>query len=153
MSTFRSQPQPICLRDGELYYLRNFLQPALADDLYRTLREQVQWEQHVIKVFGKEIPCPRLSAWYGDEDAVYTYHFYRLIQRAKNVYIIYNTEPDVLNGGEKSRFITQLEIEGIHNLTQTIVTPKTPRVPIAVNIVPKTKAVINKGAESFASRS
>ena len=81
---------------------------------------------------------------YKEKDAVYTYHFYRLIQRAKNVYIIYNTEPDVLNGGEKSRFITQLEIEGIHNLTQTIVTPKTPRVPIAVNIVPKTKAVIAK---------
>lgn len=45
---------------------------------------------------------------YKEKDAVYTYHFYRLLQRAKNIYILYNTEPDVLEGGEKSRLITQL---------------------------------------------
>lgn len=43
-----------------------------------------------------------------EKDAVYTYHFYRLLQRAKNIYICYNTEPDVLEGGEPSRFIHQL---------------------------------------------
>ncbi|WP_228236529.1 PD-(D/E)XK nuclease family protein [Allomuricauda sp. M10] len=45
---------------------------------------------------------------YKEKDAIYTYHFYRLLQRAKNVHIIYNTEPDVLEGGEKSRLISQL---------------------------------------------
>ncbi|WP_420401277.1 PD-(D/E)XK nuclease family protein [Flagellimonas sp.] len=45
---------------------------------------------------------------YKEKDAIYTYHFYRLIQRAKNVHLIYNTEPDVLEGGEKSRLISQL---------------------------------------------
>jgi len=45
---------------------------------------------------------------YKEKDAVYTYHFYRLLQRAKNIYLIYNTEPDVLEGGEKSRLIHQL---------------------------------------------
>ncbi|MBU3026829.1 PD-(D/E)XK nuclease family protein [Zobellia galactanivorans] len=45
---------------------------------------------------------------YKEKDAVYTYHFYRLLQRAKNVYILYNTEPDVLEGGERSRLINQL---------------------------------------------
>ncbi|WP_299487231.1 PD-(D/E)XK nuclease family protein [uncultured Allomuricauda sp.] len=45
---------------------------------------------------------------YKEKDAIYTYHFYRLIQRAKNIHIIYNTEPDVLEGGEKSRLISQL---------------------------------------------
>ena len=43
-----------------------------------------------------------------EKDAVYTYHFYRLLQRAKNIHIIYNTEPDVLEGGEKSRLISQI---------------------------------------------
>lgn len=43
-----------------------------------------------------------------EKDAVYTYHFYRVLQRAKNVYLLYNTEPDVLMGGEKSRLLTQL---------------------------------------------
>jgi len=81
---------------------------------------------------------------YKEKDAVYTYHFYRLLQRAKKVYIIYNTEPDVLNGGEKSRFITQLEIEGIHNLTQTIVTPKTPQIKKQIVEIYKTKDVLLK---------
>ena len=42
---------------------------------------------------------------YKDKDTIYSYHFYRLLQRAKNIYLLYNTEPDVINGGEMSRFI------------------------------------------------
>lgn len=60
---------------------------------------------------------------YKEKDAVYTYHFYRLLQRAKRVFIIYNTEIDALKGGEKSRFITQLELEDIHKIKQTIAVP------------------------------
>jgi len=62
---------------------------------------------------------------YKEKDAVYTYHFYRLLQRAKNVYLLYNTEPDVLEGGEKSRFITQLltEDKGHKNITHFIASP------------------------------
>lgn len=48
---------------------------------------------------------------YGDKDAVYAYHFYRLLQRANEVVMTYNTEQSVLGSGEKSRFITQLEFE------------------------------------------
>ncbi|MFV0237786.1 MAG: PD-(D/E)XK nuclease family protein [Flavobacteriales bacterium] len=46
-----------------------------------------------------------------ENDAIFAYHFYRLIQRAENVYLIYNTENDDYGSGEKSRFLTQLEIE------------------------------------------
>ncbi len=46
-----------------------------------------------------------------EKDAIYTYHFYHLLQRAKNVYLLYNTESEGLDAGEKSRFITQLEVE------------------------------------------
>ncbi len=46
-----------------------------------------------------------------EKDAVFAYHFYRLIQRAKRVTLIYNTEVDPLSGGEKSRFILQLQNE------------------------------------------
>jgi CRISPR/Cas system-associated exonuclease Cas4 (RecB family) len=45
---------------------------------------------------------------YRHNNAVFAYHFYRLIQRAKDVYLLYNTESDQLGGGEKSQFITQL---------------------------------------------
>ncbi|MFC4220760.1 PD-(D/E)XK nuclease family protein [Flagellimonas marina] len=71
---------------------------------------------------------------YKEKDAIYIYHFYRLIQRAKNVHIIYNTEPDVLEGGEKSRLISQLLTdENIapfvkHTIAapQTLITPSQP---------------------------
>jgi hypothetical protein len=48
---------------------------------------------------------------YGDKDAIYAYHFYRLLQRAQHVLMTYNTEHSVLGSGEKSRFITQLQFE------------------------------------------
>lgn len=63
---------------------------------------------------------------YKEKDAVYTYHFYRLLQRAQEIHLIYNSEPDALNGGEKSRFITQLEIDDTHNINHFIVSPKVP---------------------------
>lgn len=48
---------------------------------------------------------------YSDKDSIFAYHFYRLIQRAKNIYLLYNTESDALGSGEKSRFLTQLIYE------------------------------------------
>ncbi|MBU2937945.1 PD-(D/E)XK nuclease family protein [Lacinutrix sp. C3R15] len=81
---------------------------------------------------------------YKEKDAVYTYHFYRLLQRAKNVYILYNTEADVLTGGEKSRFITQLELEGIHNIKHQIITPKVEACFSECIEIEKTPAILNR---------
>ncbi|HNX44921.1 MAG TPA: PD-(D/E)XK nuclease family protein [Bacteroidales bacterium] len=46
-----------------------------------------------------------------EHNAVFAYHFYRLLQRAKTTWLLYNTEADELGNGEKSRFITQLAYE------------------------------------------
>ncbi|MEM9679592.1 MAG: PD-(D/E)XK nuclease family protein, partial [Bacteroidota bacterium] len=81
---------------------------------------------------------------YKEKDAVYTYHFYRLLQRAKQVYILYNTEVDALKGGEKSRFITQMEVQGIHKLNQSIAVSETPSIDIVPDRVIKTKAVLDR---------
>ena len=48
---------------------------------------------------------------YKHKNAVYAYHFYRLLQRAEVINLLYNTEPDELGGGEKSRFIKQIQQE------------------------------------------
>jgi len=48
---------------------------------------------------------------YSERTAVFAYHFYRLMQRVENAWLIYNTEGDELGGGEKSRFISQLIYE------------------------------------------
>ncbi|WP_308993968.1 PD-(D/E)XK nuclease family protein [Mariniflexile litorale] len=80
---------------------------------------------------------------YKEKDAVYTYHFYRLLQRAKNIYILYNTEADVLTGGEKSRFITQLELEGIHNINHQIVAPQVPVIEASLQTIEKNESLLN----------
>ncbi len=83
---------------------------------------------------------------YREKNAVYTYHFYRLLQRAKNVYLLYNTEPDGLNNGEKSRFITQLEIENqpAHQLKKIQVSPQVPAIKQEMNVITKTPAIIER---------
>lgn len=48
---------------------------------------------------------------YEDDDALYAYYFYRLMQRAQNVYLFYDTETEGNDAGEQSRFILQLENE------------------------------------------
>ena len=48
---------------------------------------------------------------YKERDAIFGYHFYRMLQRAENVWLVYNTETDEFGKGEQSRFITQLEEE------------------------------------------
>ncbi len=45
---------------------------------------------------------------YSDRDSIFAYHFYRLLQRSKNIWLLYNTETDTFGNGEQSRFITQL---------------------------------------------
>ncbi|WP_405564239.1 PD-(D/E)XK nuclease family protein [Polaribacter sp. Asnod6-C07] len=60
---------------------------------------------------------------YREKDAIFSYHFFRLLQRAKNVFILYNTEHDVFGSGEKSRFVTQLEMMKT-DIVQKLVSPK-----------------------------
>ena len=81
-----------------------------------------------------------------EKDAIYTYHFYHLLQRAKNVYLLYNTESDGLDAGEKSRFITQLEVEkqANHNLTHEIYNAVLPEKAYEPMVIEKSEAVMDR---------
>lgn len=46
-----------------------------------------------------------------EDDAIYAYHFYRLLHSAKQVELIYNTDSHSFNKGEASRYVLQLEYE------------------------------------------
>lgn len=48
---------------------------------------------------------------FDDRDAETAYYFYRLLQKAENITLIYNTEPGEIMSGEKSRFLMQVENE------------------------------------------
>ena len=79
-----------------------------------------------------------------EKDAIYTYHFYHLLQRAKNVYLLYNTESEGLDAGEKSRFITQLQVEYSekHNLMPAVYNAVIPEKANQPMVIPKSESVM-----------
>lgn len=83
---------------------------------------------------------------YKEKDAIYTYHFYHLLLRAKNIYLLYNTESEGLDAGEPSRFLTQLDIErrAAHTLTKSIYNAALPKKAYEPMEVLKTPAVMER---------
>ncbi|MBS9766252.1 MAG: PD-(D/E)XK nuclease family protein [Flavobacteriaceae bacterium] len=57
---------------------------------------------------------------YQEKDAIFSYHFQRLLQRAKEVYLVYNTETDSYGSGEKSRFLTRILFENKNIVPYTV---------------------------------
>lgn len=67
-------PNPLIkLKDAELLYHPAFFDNAESDRIFKTLLETIEWKQDKIMMYGKELPLPRLSAWYGDNNKPYTY--------------------------------------------------------------------------------
>ncbi len=85
---------------------------------------------------------------YQEKDAIFSYHFQRLLQRSKNIYLIYNTETDGYGSGEKSRFLTQLEIN-YPNINKTIISPKVQLTNSHEIEIEKTSKILKKLKEVF----
>ena len=79
---FSNGLQRIELPGAELWLDHAWLPAAEADALLAALREQVPWEVHRIRMFGREVDSPRLSCWIGDSGTVYTYSRTRFTPRA-----------------------------------------------------------------------
>ncbi|MGK7395583.1 MAG: PD-(D/E)XK nuclease family protein [Candidatus Cyclobacteriaceae bacterium M3_2C_046] len=58
---------------------------------------------------------------YDQQDGIYGYMFYRLLQKSKNVYIYYHTGQESGNRGEISRFLTQLSFESNLQIQKNVV--------------------------------
>jgi ATP-dependent helicase/nuclease subunit B len=86
-----------------------------------------------------------------ENDAIFAYHFYRLLQRAENIQLVYNSEADALGTGEKSRFITQIEIESGHNLQQNIASASFEAPTNPELIIEKTETVM-QGLENWLAK-
>jgi len=69
---------------------------------------------HLRKGFG--LPTPE------HQDAISAYHFYRLLQRAKTVTLLYNTEPTSARASEMSRFLYQLKYESPIEVKELLLT-------------------------------
>lgn len=79
-----------------------------------------------------------------EKDAVYAYHFYRLLQRAKKVYLLYNTATDALEGGEPSRFVHQLKTQDLPNIkvVEQLAIPQLEPSAKALMEIPKDQSVL-----------
>ncbi len=86
---------------------------------------------------GFRLPTPE------HQDALFAYYFYRLLQRARNIKILYTSGIKGMNGGEMSRFLYQIKYEsGLsvqeNNFQYQISTQKNKEITI-----PKTEDILN----------
>ena len=57
---------------GEVFYFPSFFTSGQSDRFFDGLQSNVAWKHEPVKLFGKEIMQPRLTAWYGDKDYSYS---------------------------------------------------------------------------------
>ncbi len=59
--------------DGETRYFEKFIQQDEANIYFEKLKTQIEWRQDPIKLFGKSIMQPRLTALYGNPEKPFGY--------------------------------------------------------------------------------
>ncbi|ADX66763.1 MULTISPECIES: PD-(D/E)XK nuclease family protein [Weeksella] len=79
-----------------------------------------------------------------ENDAIYAYHFYRLLSRAKTVHFLYNTDSDAMGSGEKSRFLEQIAYESSHEVVINYAKPHFEIIPKNKLVIPKTPKTMEK---------
>ncbi|WP_255417132.1 PD-(D/E)XK nuclease family protein [Proteiniphilum sp. X52] len=98
---------------------------------------------------------------YEHQDGTYAYHFYRMISRAKRVFMLYDTRAEEMQTGEVSRYFYQLKYlyPDYFNISERVVAYDVAAPEILPVSVSKTPEVLRKldafrkGGESFLSAS
>jgi alkylated DNA repair dioxygenase AlkB len=76
MDMFSKPPEHgklVKIKNGEYIYFPNFYDKATADKYFKRLIEDIKWKQESMNMYGKKIPFPRLTAWYGDNEKPYSF--------------------------------------------------------------------------------
>lgn len=63
----------LAMPDAAVQLYRSLFTQEESDRIFTQLQQQTHWKQEFIKLYGKPIAVPRLTAWYGDEGKSYTY--------------------------------------------------------------------------------
>ena len=86
------------------------------------------------------------------KNAVYAYYFYRLIQRAENITLMYNTSSEGLNRGEMSRFMLQYLVEWPGEITcEYLEAGQSPQTSPEIRIE-KTSGIIKRLCDTYDTR-
>lgn len=84
---------------------------------------------------------------YRHQNAIYAYYFYRLLQRAENIYLLYSTKSEGYKAGEMSRYILQLLLESnipIEQIGIKVSITASPPSPITVEKDEKVMKLLNR---------
>ena len=68
-----NEVEAIPIQDGELRLYPYLFSREERETFLIQLKENVNWQQEEIKLYGRTIPLPRLTAWFGDEGKTYMY--------------------------------------------------------------------------------
>lgn len=91
---------------------------------------------------------------FNERDAIYSYHFYRLLHRAKSIHLLYDNQADGLKAGEQSRFLMQLKLQSLsaHQIKEiaisesfNLTTKKLKTIPKTPEVIEAIKAVLKRG--------
>lgn len=73
MNLFSEEKQHFILPNAELIYVPDFFNSQEADNYYRIIKDQTNWQHDDITVFGKTYKQPRLTALFGETNQTYSY--------------------------------------------------------------------------------
>ncbi|AFM04642.1 RecB family exonuclease [Bernardetia litoralis DSM 6794] len=83
-----------------------------------------------------------------EDDAAYSYNFYRLLQRSKKITLIYASDMEGMRGGEPSRYVNQIKSELAHleniSFYESRLELPLPTFENSTRIVEKTPAIIQR---------
>jgi alkylated DNA repair dioxygenase AlkB len=71
--TSNLQVKQLSVPDAELIFYPSYFPEEESDVIFQRLFTEINWRQDKIKLYGKEMNIPRLTAWYGDTGKSYTY--------------------------------------------------------------------------------
>jgi alkylated DNA repair dioxygenase AlkB len=61
------------IEHGAYDFFPAFFSAKESDDVFNNLKNDITWKQESMKMYGREINFPRLTAWYGDNDKPYSF--------------------------------------------------------------------------------
>ncbi|GMU86899.1 MAG: alpha-ketoglutarate-dependent dioxygenase AlkB [Ignavibacteriales bacterium] len=61
------------INQGSFQYYCTFFSRSESDEFFSRLLEDIEWKQESMRIYGKLVSFPRLTAWYGDNDKPYSF--------------------------------------------------------------------------------
>lgn len=65
--------ETIKITNGEYIYIPDFYGKTMANYYLQQLMNTIEWKQESMNMYGKQIPFPRLTSWYGENDKPYSF--------------------------------------------------------------------------------